>query len=480
MARPNPYTRQRNFTNWQSNNPGVIYNGTDFDTEFNAIASVLNQTVANLALIQRGDGAIANQSVGRDQLAASVVQGINAPAGWVTGHAYSQRDSVIINNIWYWCNIAHTSGVFATDLAAGDWILINDFSLALSNPFSATSTTNNVAIGTGAKTLTIQSGKSFVAGQFVAAIDSGNSANSMTGTITSYSGTTLVLNIPTGSTTGSGTPTGWNVVISGPQGAQGASGSGSGNMLNTGASVSGQVPKYTDATGTNLAPGYTIGTAANNLVALDGSAKLPAVDGSQLTNIFQWNTGNVRITIDTTPAATWIMLDDGTIGDASSGASNRANADTSALFTKLWTNFSNTNCPVSGGRGASAAADFAAHKTIQLPQMLGRVLGVAGSGSGLTARNLGDSTGAETVTLTAAQQASMPVTGSVTITGGTTPRLIDSSNNGAATLSGALACSVAGNLVAPSGSISGGVATGGGGSHPNMQPTGFLKLEMKL
>jgi hypothetical protein len=24
MARPNPYARQQNFTNWQSNNPGII------------------------------------------------------------------------------------------------------------------------------------------------------------------------------------------------------------------------------------------------------------------------------------------------------------------------------------------------------------------------------------------------------------------------------------------------------------------------
>lgn len=31
--------------------------------------------------------------------------------------------------------------------------------------------------------------------------------------------------------------------------------------------------------------GYTVGTAANNLVALDGTAKLPAVDGSQLTGL---------------------------------------------------------------------------------------------------------------------------------------------------------------------------------------------------
>ena len=51
------------------------------------------------------------------------------------------------------------------------------------------------------------------------------------------------------------------------------------------------------------------------------------------------------------------------------GASERANADTVNLFAVLWTNNSLT---VSGGRGATAAADFAASKTITLPDMRGR------------------------------------------------------------------------------------------------------------
>jgi hypothetical protein len=68
-------------------------------------------------------------------------------------------------------------------------------------------------------------------------------------------------------------------------GPPGPAGSGSGNMINTGTSVVGHVPKYTDATGTALADGYAVGTAASNLVQLDAGAKLPAVDGSQLTHL---------------------------------------------------------------------------------------------------------------------------------------------------------------------------------------------------
>lgn len=71
----------------------------------------------------------------------------------------------------------------------------------------------------------------------------------------------------------------------------------------------------------------------------------------------------------------WVRDNGRTIGSASSGATERANSDTSALYSYLWNTFSNTVCPVAGGRGANAAADFAANKTIQLPDKRGYVPG---------------------------------------------------------------------------------------------------------
>lgn len=69
-----------------------------------------------------------------------------------------------------------------------------------------------------------------------------------------------------------------------------------------------------------------------------------------------------------------------TIGSAVSGASERANADTSALFAYLWG--ADPNLTVSGGRGASAAADFAANKMLTLPDCRGRVIaGLADMGN---------------------------------------------------------------------------------------------------
>jgi len=68
----------------------------------------------------------------------------------------------------------------------------------------------------------------------------------------------------------------------------------------------------------------------------------------------------------------WVRDNGRTIGSTVSGASERANSDCEGLFTFLWQNFSDTICPVTGGRGASAAADWAANKPIGTPDKRGR------------------------------------------------------------------------------------------------------------
>jgi hypothetical protein len=123
-----------------------------------------------------------------------------------------------------------------------------------------------------------------------------------------------------------------------------------------------------------------------------------------------WVTGNARLTFATAAQAGWIMANDGSIGDASSGATTRANADTSALFTLLYNNITSLIVQDSTGttvsRGANAAADFAAHRRLVIPRMLGRTIAIAGSGSGLTTRALGVHAGQETETPTIAKTAS--------------------------------------------------------------------------
>jgi hypothetical protein len=115
--------------------------------------------------------------------------------------------------------------------------------------------------------------------------------------------------------------------------------------------------------------------------------------------------GDIKLSMVAAVPSGWVACNDGTIGDATSGATNRANADCADLYAVLWNNVSDTYAPVTSGRGVSAAADFAAHKPIALTKMLGRALAIAGAGSGLTARSNGQTVGAETATI---GQANLP------------------------------------------------------------------------
>lgn len=128
-------------------------------------------------------------------------------------------------------------------------------------------------------------------------------------------------------------------------------------------------------------------------------------------------TGDEKLRYDTSFHDGWVRENGRTIGSASSGATERANADCEALFLHLWQK--DVNLSVSGGRGASAAADWAANKTIALPDARGNaIVGLDGMGSGTTTGRLpaaavtstgggvnvlGSSGGAGTHTLTIAE-----------------------------------------------------------------------------
>ena len=112
--------------------------------------------------------------------------------------------------------------------------------------------------------------------------------------------------------------------------------------------------------------------AASTAAILTGASQSLSGTGLATTGDVKWRPTQESIT-------GWVgdtSTNGFTIGNGSSG-SNYANANASALFTWVWTNFSQTQCPVltSGGgastRGVSAAADFAANKRITIPDMRG-------------------------------------------------------------------------------------------------------------
>lgn len=96
--------------------------------------------------------------------------------------------------------------------------------------------------------------------------------------------------------------------------------------------------------------------------------------------------------LPTIRAGGWLWQNGTTIGNAASGATQRANADTSALFSLYWDSFPNAILPIQDStgapstRGVSAAADFAANKRMPLPDKCGRAGFGADNMGGITAK----------------------------------------------------------------------------------------------
>lgn len=121
--------------------------------------------------------------------------------------------------------------------------------------------------------------------------------------------------------------------------------------------------RLTDANG-------VVQIAQDNILVIGPSSGSGSGDTVDPTTIYQ--TGDLKSRYGTGVHTGWVRLNGRTIGSATSGATERANADTEDLFLYLYA--ADTNLAVSGGRGASAAADWAANKTIALPDGRGRIL----------------------------------------------------------------------------------------------------------
>lgn len=131
MAQPTAYNKTTNFTVYAAGNPGATYPPALLDTELVNIETTLDAICRNLVLIQRDDGALVNGLVTLDSLSPNVLSFMAGATSawalkgaWLTATAYKVYDVVVQSSNTYVCCTAHTSGTFATDLAAVKWILI--------------------------------------------------------------------------------------------------------------------------------------------------------------------------------------------------------------------------------------------------------------------------------------------------------------------------------------------------------------------
>jgi hypothetical protein len=213
VSQPTPYDRQASFTTIQQEFPTDPLPGDDVDAELNAVKQTLDEILNNLALIQRDDGELANDSVGLDQLSAEVTIGFDAPAHWAAATDYDEFDAVFYAQKFYICTVAHTSSsAFITD--ADNWDEIADFT-QIGDYWYATSTTSQ-AIGTGSKSFTIEADRFYRVGDYLQIYY--DATNYMLGLVTSYSGTALTVDVEVAE--GSGTYAVWTFHLSGRPGDQ--------------------------------------------------------------------------------------------------------------------------------------------------------------------------------------------------------------------------------------------------------------------
>lgn len=138
---PTTYTPAYNFTGFQAAAPGTPLPADMLDAELQLIRTSVNALISRLAEIQRSDGPLRNASVHPDALdpATLLLLGSEtwvARGAWVTATAYAVGDLITNAGAVYVGLVAHTSGTFATDLAAAKWMTITQAVAASAVPFT--------------------------------------------------------------------------------------------------------------------------------------------------------------------------------------------------------------------------------------------------------------------------------------------------------------------------------------------------------
>lgn len=221
-----------------------------------------------------------------------------------------------------------------------------------------------------------------------------------------------------------------------------------------------------------------------------------------------FQTGDLKPRYGTGVHPGWERCNGRTIGDSTSGATGRANADTQALFEYLWATVPNTILAVNGGRGASAAGDYAAHKTIQLPDLRGRTIaGLDDMGTSTAGRllaalvatgsptQLGSSGGDDQHTLATTELPVITPAGTISaipphahkIAGTAGPLFPKRSERGSADVTSVGPTGADGTLADVNSGSAGGVTPtftgtpfGGGAAHNNMPPFALTSIYVKL
>lgn len=145
------YTRNKDFSDDQANNVGgrSTVDCTGLDSELDEVKTVLDEVRTYFSLLLRDDltQIISSEAITYISAALNTNSVFIWRGAWVTSTAYILNNMVSVGFSSYICIVAHTSGVFATDLAAGKWEILAQGSANL--PAQSGATINKVLMSNG-------------------------------------------------------------------------------------------------------------------------------------------------------------------------------------------------------------------------------------------------------------------------------------------------------------------------------------------
>ena len=131
MAQPTPYDRQFSFQDFQAQEPTTPLPGDEVDGELNAVKLTIDQTLVNLAKIQRDDGALKNGIVTQDALSDSLSIGFTLRGEWQSGVNYYLGDGVTVDSKFFRATASALSTAGnAPEQVGAPWVVVANFTQA--------------------------------------------------------------------------------------------------------------------------------------------------------------------------------------------------------------------------------------------------------------------------------------------------------------------------------------------------------------
>lgn len=125
LAYPDIYDVTYSYTGFQQSQGDNSFPGTQIDADLAGLQDSVSSLSLFMQNVIRADGALNNGIVTFDSLSPSLqTAGLAPTVAWTSPTLFLVGANVTINSNFYRCSVQHTSGVFATDLAAGKWVLV--------------------------------------------------------------------------------------------------------------------------------------------------------------------------------------------------------------------------------------------------------------------------------------------------------------------------------------------------------------------